>query len=85
MGFSENPQELFFNFEFLLSDKTLDEFESAKANVLSDDDPTVVQSHNAVTKWKHCRGFRPFQAESGYDEMKKSIPTTIHQYFHEPP
>jgi hypothetical protein len=61
MRISDNPQELFFNFELLLSGKTLEDFKSAKAKILSDDNPTVVRFHNVITEWKCHRGLRPFQ------------------------
>jgi hypothetical protein len=70
MGFSDNPKELFFNFELLLSGKTLEDFESAKADPLSDDNPTVVLFCHVVTEWKCRRGFRPFQAERVHEEIK---------------
>jgi hypothetical protein len=57
LGISNNPQELFFNFELLLSGKALKDFESAKAEVLGDDNPTVVCFRNVLTEWKRRRGF----------------------------
>jgi hypothetical protein len=71
LGISNNPQELFFNFELLLSSKALKDFESTKAKVLGNDNPTVVSFRNVLTEWKHRRGSRPFQAERvPHDEMK---------------
>ena len=69
MGFSDNAQELFFNFQLLLSGKALDEFEAAKEEVLGKDNPTVPCFHNVQNEWKHHHGFKPFQAEHFHKEL----------------